>query len=66
MFTYLYEYFYSNTTDNQKELAIEQIQFLNDRKGSLYQKCNLSNKDRDDKIRRIDITIEALKYTYNL
>ncbi len=65
MFTYLYNFYYG-VEDKQRELAKEQIQFLHDRKASICEKCNMSGKERQDKLNRIDLTIDALRYTYSL
>ena len=55
-------YFDRGQVDNAKE----QIEFLKERIANINKKCNMSRIEKLDKITKINISINALKYTYSL
>ena len=65
MFSFVYYYLYG-VEDKQKELAREQILFLTERKVSLCEKNNLSAEERQKKIKKIDLTLDAIRYTHSI
>lgn len=50
----------------QIDHAKEQIEFFTERIDAINKKCNMSRIDKLDKITKINITIDALKYTYSI
>lgn len=46
--------------------AREQVEFFKERIDAINNKCNMNDKDKRDKIMKINLTIDALKYTYSL
>ena len=59
-----YNWYYYNP--EMIDLAKQQIEFFEQRKNAINFKCNINDSDKKDKIIKINLTIDALKYTYSL
>lgn len=62
MNNWYYEYFYNDEID----IAKSQIEFYENRKEFIQKKKDMALEDKLDKLKKIDFTINCIKYSYNL
>lgn len=62
MYSLINYYFY----DEELNMANEQIDFYQERIKSIKNKNGMSDKEKDEKIKKIEFTINCIKYTFSL
>lgn len=60
--SWYYEYFFTD----EIEMAKSQIEFYENRKEFIDKKKDMLMPDKIDKLKKIDFTINCIKYCYNL
>jgi hypothetical protein len=62
MYSLINYYFY----DKDLNMAHEQINFYQERIKTIQNKNGMNQKEKDEKIKKIEFTINCIKYTFSL
>ena len=62
MYSLINYYFY----DEELNMANEQIEFYRQRIKTIQNKNGMDQKEKDEKIKKIEFTINCIKYTFSL
>ena len=62
MYSLINYYFY----DEELNMANEQIEFYRERIKTIQNKNGMDQKEKDEKIKKIEFTINCIKYTFSL